>query len=306
MASFSHITKTEICSSLHANCRKAFLTGVLLSARRISENEIIIQTECEAFAALLPQLISETDSHIQINTEFRNSSKKQAIWNFQVNEKADIQRLLKKLNLSPANRQTAVCELTDALFPSAAAGCFVANGSITDPERGYHMEMVFSDHAAAEAIRERMNRLLPTIHMKQTVRKNDTVLYLKQNEQICDALTFFGAQNASLSIVELQIYKSFVTQTNRRTNCDLANIDKSIAAASQQLEHIQLIADTVGLHTLPESLQEVAALRIANPEASLQELCALCHPPLSRSGIHHRMKRITELAARYAKSSKEK
>ena len=129
-----------------------------------------------------------------------------------------------------------------------------------------------------------------------TVRKGDTILYLKQNEQICDALTFFGAPNASMSLVEQQIYKSFRSQTNRRMNCDLANIDKTIAAGAQQVQDIELIRRTIGLDALPETLQEIAVVRLQDPEASLTDLGAQCNPPLTRSGVHHRLHRISEIA----------
>ena len=156
--------------------------------------------------------------------------------------------------------------------------------------------MLLPDAALAEALRERLAEIQPMIPLKATVRKGGTLLYLKQNEQICDALTYIGAPNASMALVEQQIYRSFRSQTNRRMNCDFANIDKTITAGTQQVQDIERIRDTIGLEQLPENLQEIAAARLRDPEASLSDLGAQCSPPLSRSGVHHRMQRISEIA----------
>ena len=156
--------------------------------------------------------------------------------------------------------------------------------------------MVLPDASLADALRGRLTEIQPAIPLKSTARKGDTLLYLKQNEQICDALTYLGAPNASMALAEQQIYKSFRSQTNRRMNCDLANIDKTIAAGTQQVQDIERIRDTIGLEQLPENLQEIAAARLRDPEASLSDLGAQCNPPLSRSGVHHRMQRISEIA----------
>ena len=170
---------------------------------------------------------------------------------------------------------------------------------MTDPERRYHLELVLSDASVAAAFPEILAAEQPDIRFKSTVRKQDTVLYLKQNEQICDALTYFGAPNASMELAAQQVYKNVRSMTNRRTNCDLANIDKSVAAGEQQIADIELIQQKVGLGTLPAVLQEIAAARLADPEASLRELGAKLNPPLSRSGVNHRLQRISEIAAKY-------
>ena len=297
MASFSNQVKTEICGNIRkAAARRAFLTGVLLAAKRFSEREIVLQTECEAFAALFPQLVQASVPALRYDTEFRRKSGKQAVWCFTVNEPDEIAAMTAALSVSVQSRIGIVNRLAGEMLAQAAAGAFVIGGSVTDPERRYHLELVMPDAELGAAFQEILSAPPQEIRFKSTARKGDTVLYLKQNEQICDALTFFGAPNASMALAEQQVYKSIRSQTNRRLNCDLANIDKTVAAGAQQLIAIQLIAETIGISALPESLQEIASLRLSEPEASLRELGTMCNPPLTRSGVNHRLQRLTEIA----------
>lgn len=303
--SFSNQTKTEICGTVRKQRDKtAFLSGILLAARRVSAAEIQLQTECEALASLFPKLLQAVRSGLRCDTEFRSRTGKLPVWCFTLSG-ADAAALLLSLQIDAGQRagSPAFLQSTGRALSMLAAGAFVICGSITDPARAYHLEYALPDAAFADALRARIAEEQPEISFKQTVRKQDTLLYLKQNEQICDALTFFGAQNASLALAEQQIYKSFRSQTNRRTNCDLANIDKTIAAGEQQVEDILLIREVCGLDSLPESLQEIAQVRLENPEANLRDLGAACKPPLTRSGVHHRLARIAQIAAKLRKST---
>lgn len=296
MASFSNQVKTEICGSIKkAADRRAFLTGVLLAAKRVSTGEIILQTECEAFAGLFPQLVQSISPQLRYDTEYRTRSR-QSVWSFLISGREAVRALTAPLHLDIERRTASAEQLTGNQLARAAAGCFVICGSVTDPERRYHLELVMPDAEFGSTLQRMLAEPPQELRFKSTVRKGDTVLYLKQNEQICDALTYFGAQNSSMALAEQQVYKSIRSQTNRRLNCDLANIDKTIAAGEQQAAEILLIRDTVGLDALPAVLQEIAAIRLAEPEASLRELGAMCNPPLSRSGVNHRLQRISEIA----------
>jgi len=300
MISFSNQTKKEICGGIRKTPEKrAFLSGVLLSVRRLSEHEIMFQTECEAFAAMVPSLIQAVNPQLHYDTEFRSRTGKLPVWIFSILG-ADASQLLKTLGILPLQRAASPVfqQSRGRALSVLAAGCFVMCGSVTDPARAYHLELVIPDAIFAVALQERIAEEQSEIALKITARKGETMLYLKQNEQISDALTYLGAPNASLVLAEQQIYKSFLSQTNRRMNCDLANIDKAIAAGEQQAEDIRYIEEHAGLASLPDSLQEIARLRLENTEASLQELAAMCNPPLSRSGAHHRLARIGSIAAR--------
>ena len=131
---------------------------------------------------------------------------------------------------------------------------------------------------------------------KYVVRKGAHVVYFKASEQIEDLLTFMGAQNAALEIMNLKVFKDFRNKANRITNCETANIDKTVAASSTTLRAIALLRGRHALDTLPDSLREAARLREENPDLALKELAALFDPPLSKSGLSHRMKKLEELA----------
>ena len=300
MASFSNQVKTEICGSIRKpSDRRAFLTGVLLAARRFTAAELILQTECEAFASLFPQLVQSVSAKCSFDTEFRARKGRQAVWCFTVRGSEQVSALTAPLHLTPENRVAVLESLSGRTLAFAAAGCFVLSGSVTDPERRYHLELVLSDAAFAAAFPGIIEAVQPEIRFKSTVRKQDAVLYLKQNEQICDALTFFGAPNASMELAAQQVYKNVRSMTNRRINCDMANIDKSVAAGEQQIADIELIRQNIGLEALPAALREIAALRLADPDATLRDLGAKMDPPLSRSGVNHRLQRLSALAAKY-------
>lgn len=302
MASFSNQTKTEICGSIHAKDQQfAFLYGALLSARQLSTERIVIQTECEAFADLFQDVLRKVCPTALFDTEYRSREKRLPLWVFTLTDKIAISSLLRVFHITLSDRSTDFSLMKESGFPFFAAGIFVTNGSVSDPSKDYHMEIVFPD----EKLCATMQLLLADkgIAAKTTTRKNDHILYLKQNEQISDALTFFGAQNAALELVEAQIYKSFRSQTNRRTNCDLANIEKTVAAGEQQTADILLIADRIGLDALPENLQAVAKIRLDAPEATLRDLGAMLTPPISRSGVHHRLQKLAEIAEELRKQS---
>lgn len=299
MASFSNDAKTEICASVKTPAaRRAFLTGVLLAARRFSADEIALQTECDAFAELLPKLLKTADAKCVPDTEFRTRSNKVPVWCFTVSGAQNVSRLTAALHISPDDRAAALAQSGDAL-QMIAAGVFVVCGSVTDPERDFHLEMAIPDAEFGKAFQKALAEMeQPAIALKETARKGDLVLYLKQNEQIGDLLAFLGAQEANFTIIHQHVLRSIIGQTNRRTNCDMANIDKAVAAGLQQAEEIRLIEQTVGLDSLPETLREAARVRLAEPEANLRDLGAMLHPPISRSGVHHRMQRISEIAAK--------
>ncbi len=305
MASFSNSAKTEICAAVHGKeARFAFLYGMLLSARRLSRERILLQTECEALASLLSSLLAEFCGDIVFDTEYRTGSRRQALWCYALTEPQTVQALLQTFAIDPNHRVPNHPQLTQESIPMLLGGIFVMNGSVTDPTRGYHLEIALPDASLAAQICNDFAAY--SIRMKTTVRKNETILYLKDNESICDVLTLFGATASTLDLIGTQVLKSVRGQTNRRTNCDMANIDKTVRACEQQLADIAVIEEKMGLENLPANLQEMARLRIEYPDACLRELGELTDPPVSRSGINHRLQKISEIARRLtAEAEKE-
>lgn len=296
MASFSNQAKTEIVASMTSKSRRfAFLYGALLSARQLHAESIVVQTECEAFAQFFAEEIQKICSAVELDTQYRSRKGKMPVWNFECNDKGAISQILQKFQIDPNAREVSFSLLQNETdYPALAAGMFVMSGSVSDPNKDYHLEIPVPN----ESLSSMLCLLIGGINIaaKTVRRKGEFVVYLKQNEQISDLLTYFGAQNAVMELVYAQAYKNMVSQTNRRMNCDLANIEKSVAACEQQIADIELIRDRIGFDELPETLRAVAQARLDAPEATLRDLGALLDPPISRSGVHHRLQKLADIA----------
>ena len=174
-------------------------------------------------------------------------------------------------------------------------GAFLAGGSISDPSKRCHLELV-TDHKNVAG--ETFSLLLEMgFSPRDTLRAGNYVIYFKRSEQAEDLFTTMGASGAALELMSAKVEKDMRNAINRRVNCDSANADKIVSAAQTQLERIRTLERELGLEKLPGELQELALLRIANPEASLSDLAALSDPPLTKSGVNHRMRKLMSFDA---------
>lgn len=173
-------------------------------------------------------------------------------------------------------------------------GAFLTAGSVTNPEKGYHLELVCDTKEQADQI----NKLFGDfgLESKQIVRKRYYVAYIKDASIIVDVLNLMGAHKALMSMENVRILKDMRNSVNRRVNCETANINKAVQAGVKQQEDINLIASLRGLKSLPEGLRKIAELRLEEPELPLKELGELMNPPLGKSGVNHRLKKISEIA----------
>jgi len=173
-------------------------------------------------------------------------------------------------------------------------GAFLAGGSLSDPEKDYHLEFVLRNEAQAEMLRNVLASL--SVEAGTVMRKKAYVLYIKDSEMIATVLTLADAHVALMELENIRILKEVRNDVNRRVNCETANIEKTVRAASKQVEDIGFLASQPGFDDLPEELRTTAALRLEHPEVSLSEL-ALLHPTaVSRSGINHRLRKLCDLA----------
>ncbi|MBR5228261.1 MAG: DNA-binding protein WhiA [Firmicutes bacterium] len=173
-------------------------------------------------------------------------------------------------------------------------GMFLASGSINHPEKGYHMEIVCKNQYIGADLRKLMNSF--DLNAKISERKNTYVVYVKESEKIVDFMNIAGAHQQLLTFEDVRIVKSLRNTTNRINNCENANIDKAVNAAAKQVEDIRLIEERMGLGNLQEKLRVVAELRLENPDLPLKDLAELTDPPVSKSGVNHRLKKLSELA----------
>lgn len=174
------------------------------------------------------------------------------------------------------------------------AGVFLACGSVNDPSKEYHLEFSVPEPALAQ----QLSVLLGDIGAaaKRAVRRGQEIVYIKDSESIEDTLTFIGAQQCTLELMNVKIYKDVRNKANRIANCDAANIDKVVNAAMRQIEDIRLIEKSMGLASLPAELRELAELRLDNIDMSLQEIGESLSVPISRSGVNHRFRKLAKIA----------
>lgn len=174
-------------------------------------------------------------------------------------------------------------------------GLFLGAGTVSNPEKSYHFEIRCDTEILGKDVKKLINTFAG-IKAKVTVRRNTYVVYVKESEQIKDMLTVMEANSAYFRFQEVKLTKGMRNTANRQSNCDQANIDKTIAASRRQIAAIEKIRDTAGLSALSDKLRQVALLRLENPDASIIELGQMLTPPLKKSGINNRLRRIEEFA----------
>ena len=173
-------------------------------------------------------------------------------------------------------------------------GAFLASGSMSDPNKSYHFEIVCRTMEQAEQLQQLMNGF--ETEAKIVERKGHYVVYLKEGSQIVDMLNVMEAYISLMNLENVRILKEMRNSVNRKVNCETANISKTVNAAVKQLEDIELIRSKLGLDQLPQNLREMALIRLEYPEAALKELGNYLTPPVGKSGVNHRLRKLAEIA----------
>ena len=296
--SFSATAKAEICRAFPQKrcCALAQCFGILLFCNSFSADGIRIITESREFAQTLPKLFKKAFSvNFDIVPEEETSGK----LIFQITDKEKISQIMAAYGFNPAdtlalNVNLAVIE-EECCKASFLRGAFLSGGSVTDPAKGYHIELTTTHSAVARQTYALMGEIL-TFYPKSAVRSGAQVLYLKQSEQISDLLTYIGAPLAAMGIMEARLEKELNNKVNRRCNCDDANTSKVVEAAQEQLAAIRILRERGEFENLPRKLQQALVARENNPEASLTELAAMMEPPITKPAMNHRLKKLVELS----------
>ncbi|MBR3824945.1 MAG: DNA-binding protein WhiA [Lachnospiraceae bacterium] len=173
-------------------------------------------------------------------------------------------------------------------------GAFLAIGSISAPEKGYHLEFVTANEKKAKQLQSVIQSF--DIDAKIVLRKKYHVLYMKESEAIVDLLNVMEAHIALMKLENLRILKELRNTVNRRVNCETANINKTLDSSRKQQADIRLLQEKYGLENLPKGLQQIARIRLEEPEASLKELGEMLEPPIGKSGVNHRLRKLSEMA----------
>ncbi len=301
--SFSHDVKKELSKfQSSANAQElAEFYGLALFSRPFSSTQIKLKTEsihvAERYITLANKLFSpvvEKQSTLKATREAINLHTVSLIIPEECNRIFNSFGHDEKTPSLRVNRGNIDDELCLSAF---LRGAFMACGSVNDPTKNYHLEFC----AAYKNLCNDLCTLLSEIEEcritpKTILRAGSYVVYLKDSEQITDLLTYMGAPLSAMDIMNAKAYKQMRNLANRRTNSELANINKTAQAAAKQLAAIEKIDKTSGLASLPDQLYEIALLRRDNPELSLSDLGQLLDPPISRSGVNHRLMKIIEIA----------
>lgn len=295
--SFSGTVKKELCRApiQRKCCAVAEGCGILLYAGSFTAQEVRIVTESEEFSQRLPKLFQKAFSvHFDRVPEKGEAGKR--IFRMEMPDK--LLKIWQTLGYDPA--QHFALHLNFALLEEEHCrsaflrGAFLAGGSVTDPRKRYHLEL----STAHLQVGRETEALLRDIGFepKSVLRGGNTVTYFKNSENIADLLTLFGAPSAAMEIMAAKVEKSMRNTVNRRVNCDAANLDKAVEASHLQVEAITRLADAGILGTLGQPLQEAAIARLLHPELSLSELAETFDPPLTKSGLNHRVRKLIKLA----------
>ncbi len=290
--SFSSTIKNELSriDDIPQCCYHAQVYGLVLFAH-FSPNNFSIKTENRDVFNLYSDCVT---NYLGCKlTTCDNSSK---IIKASVDDKEDIKKAFDKFGHSITETSVRINHANfqnDCCISSFLRGVFLSCGYISEPENGYHLEFVVPYKKLCMDLIRVLNEL--ELNPKYILRKGYHVVYFKDSENIEDLLTYIGAQNAALYLINVKIEKDVINNVNRRLNFEVYNIGKTSLAADNQVKAIQYIAENAGLLVLPEELRNVAQLRLDNPEASLSQLCELSEEKLSRSGMKHRLDKIMSL-----------
>lgn len=307
--SFSAETKNELARIMPENkeCSLCELSAIVKLAGSIQivgykKLNIKVITELNSIARKVFKLLKQNfDINTTISVNKNQMLKRNNSYVLVVKNEMGSEKLLRDLGILP---------LGDAFYPidkvpenllkndecirAFLRGAFLGGGSISDPEKNYHMEFVTNSEEFASSLRDLINSL--GFNSKIVSRKNNYVVYLKESEQISDLLSVIGAHNALLSLQNTKIVKEMRNNVNRIVNCETANLSKTVNAAVRQVENIRFIQETIGINSLPENLQEIARIREEYEDMTLKELGEMLNPPIGKSGVNHRLRKIEEIA----------
>ena len=302
--SFSSQVKEELSKQMSSarHCQIAEIAGFLglsgeVKGEQGQETEIVVRTE-NAFVARKYFTLLEKTFNISVAIYIHQNSylAKSKVYNMYISELSDVQRVLKATNHN-ALIQKKCCKR------AFLRGCFLASGSISAPQISYHLEIACKQEEVAARIKHIFMDF--DIDAKIVHRKKQFVVYLKEGNQIVDTLGLMEANLALMELENIRIVKDVRNSINRQCNCETANLNKTILAAVKQVEDIKYIEQHMGFASLTPALSQMAEIRLMYPEASLAELGSLMNPPVGKSGVNHRLRKLSEIAKELRGSKEE-
>ena len=303
--SFSGEIKEELLfvSGTALHCRMAELAACFHFCGRVKQEEngrfsIRFQTENKIVARKCFTLLKKTFK-IEADVTVRRNSVQSGgmIYLLDVMHPEMVRRVTEALKVTEQREsgQTSGLLVKSSCCKRAfLRGAYLAAGSMSDPNKSYHVEIVCPSEVQANQIMKMLQDF--GLDAKTVLRKKYYVVYMKEGENIADFLNIIEAHKALMEFENTRILKGVRNMVNRKVNCDAANINKTVSAAARQVEDIKLIQSVCGLEKLPDNLREMAYVRLENPEVPLGELGKLLDPPVGKSGVNHRLRKIGEFA----------
>lgn len=300
--SFSSEVKEELVEHISSSrhCQIAEMAALFCYSGRIGRTDegntiLSFQTENEQVIRKCFTLLKKS-FNIGTNVVGKGS------YSLKIQEEAQVRKLLQALKLlEPSGRMSQRMDIVNPLLIKNACcrraflrGVYLTIGSMSDPEKSYHMEFVCNTEAQAVQLREIIRDF--DIEARIIIRKHHFVVYMKEGSSIVDLLNVVGAHVSLMNLENLRIVKEMRNSINRRVNCEAANITKTVNASAKQIDDIILIQETMGLKGLQDNLREMAEVRLEYPEATLKELGQYLNPPVGKSGVNHRLRKLSEIA----------
>ena len=308
--SFSQRVKEELISRVDAgrHGKEAELSAIVSSCghysiRRGGRLFLVLQTESRYPAEKAVQLLRRI-YHIvpDLSVMGGGSWSKSRVYTIAVRDNDEVNMILGSLRLLAPSGAIRDLDLPvsgyiiddDVSRRAFIRGAFISSGSISDPNKSYHLEMAIDNDDKAEAMIAMLNGF--GVKAKLTHRKDRSIVYVKESDSISDMLVLMGATVSLMDLENIRILRDISGSVNRQVNCETANLKKTVSAGAEQVRQIKLIQKKKGLDFLPDDLWELARVRLANPDMPLKDLGAMLHPPIGKSGIHHRFERIRRIA----------
>lgn len=316
--SFSAKVKNEICryTDLSYDETVALLSGIMKVSGTIAiegnkQLKFKILTENPGIARLIFKLLKKHfNVHTKIFATKSNSLKKDIVYNIIIDESMGVKELLRKIGLLKQregfmllnyNIQKNIVD-NEECKKAYIRGAFLGGGSISNPEKTYHLEFVTHNEDYAGELSKLINSY--DISSKVIQRKSSYIVYVKDGQHISDILNIIGAHSSLLEFENIRIVKEMRNNVNRLVNCETANLSKTVNASVRQIESIKTIKREIGLQRLPENLKEIAELRLNYPDESLKELGQMLDPPIGKSGVNHRLRKIERIADELCREGK--
>ena len=308
--SFSIKVKNELANHISnaTHCRIAELAALISMCGSviIDENndyKIRIKTETQPTAEKIKKLLWKTFKvNVDISTRENAYSKVGRTYTLLVGDHQQALKILQATKLINENNEIGenfsitnnIVIMKDCCKRAFIRGAFMAAGSISDPNKSYHFEIKCNSEKKAKQLIELLENY--NIDGKMVARKGGYVVYIKEGEGIVDVLNVMEAHVSLMEMENVRILKGMSNYYNRQVNCETANIKKTVATSVRQIDDIDFIIQNKGIDYLPEKLQDIAWVRKENPDASLQELGEMLDPPIGKSGVNHRLRKICQIA----------